>query len=341
MNDKYIVYYPYDGKNAYIKNMKRCWGRIYKVIPLSCAENNIYVLRHTKAIVLNWVEGGFLDSGKKRQLFLYKRLGIKIIWVFHNRIPHACIDDADNEAKARKDMRFLAGISSAILLHSRHSRIYAEEYTNTLSKIFYVPHVDYTRQYRWTDERVNDENQEFTFVFQGAIAPYKNIELLIRVFKDLDMERCRLHIAGKPCNREYGERIEKLCRDSRIRIRLEYLLEYDVGEELRRGDVVVLPYDLRSSMNSGAMLNAFTNKRTVIVSNNAMAQDYENEDFLYIYGYKDEEEHYQHLKAAMRQAYLNGKSDNRKKGERAYQYTRMHNDDNAVVQRLSEILKSI
>ena len=41
MEKKYIIYSPFIGTNAYIENMKRCWGSIYKVISPETAEKNI------------------------------------------------------------------------------------------------------------------------------------------------------------------------------------------------------------------------------------------------------------------------------------------------------------
>lgn len=341
MRRKYIIFYPYGGINSYVENMKRCWGRLYQVIPMSSAENNFFVLRQTRAIILNWYEG-CLDAGKKRNLMLYKFFGIKIIWVFHNRIPHASVGDTAAITAAKENMRFLARISDAVIIHSRHSKTYLKEYTDRPDKIFYVPHVNYRKQYKWAYEKETKEEEcVFRFVFQGAVAPYKNMELLIRVFKELNMPHCQLHIVGKPCSEEYARKIRKLSEGAAIRTRFEYLSNSDVGMEIRSGDVVILPYDLRSSMNSGAMLTAFTNRRTVIISENAMAQDYRNKDFLYVYHYAAEKEHYQKLKSVMWQAYCNGKKINREMGERAYEYTEKHNSDEVVIHGIMDILNSI
>lgn len=341
MHKKYIIYFPFNSANSYIENMKRCWESMYRVIPISSAESNIFVLFNTKAIVLNWVEGE-LDNRKKIKLILYKLLGIKIIWVFHNRLPHAAIENLSMAETANKNMHFLATISDAILLHSKNSRIYLEEYTCKQNKIFYVPHVNYMKQYRWVCDynSINDCN-DFIFVFQGAILPYKNIELLIYVFKELQLPHCQLYISGISSNKEYTLKIQQLSQSAKIKIQLGYLSDYAVGEIVRQADVVILPYDIRSSMNSGAMLTAFTNKRTVIVSNNAMAQDYKNKDFLYIYDYSSPTDHYEQLKQMMKQAYNNGKSVNRKMGERAYEYIKKHNSDAIVIQKLKNVMEYI
>lgn len=336
---KYMIYEPYEGTNAYLENMKRCWESKYKVIPHASAEDNLYVLLRTKAIVLNWVESN-LNKKKKKQLWFYKLLGIKIIWVFHNRIPHECIDNEQQAKTAKKNLRFMAGISDAVILHSRNSRKFLLEYTNDSKKFFYVPHPDYIRQCRWGRD-VQGENECFTFVFQGAIFPYKNIELLIKVFKDLMLPDCKLHIAGKAYDEMYEKKIRALCQGANICLTLEYLSDSAVGEVIRKANVAVLPYDLRSSMNSGTMLNVFSNRRTVIVSNNAMAQDYKGKDFLYIYDYASRQDHYEQLKKAMKAAYENGIAVNRKMGEKAYKYTRKYNGDKAIIHTLEQVMDAI
>ena len=69
MHEDYIIYDPFLGLNAYIENMKKCWGKLYKVISPAMAEDNILVLLNTKAVVLNWIEYN-LDNEKIKQVLL-------------------------------------------------------------------------------------------------------------------------------------------------------------------------------------------------------------------------------------------------------------------------------
>lgn len=338
MHKEYIIYDPFLGLNAYIENMKKCWGELYRVVSPSGAEDNICMLLNTKAIVLNWIEYD-LSRNKMRRLIWYKTLGIKIIWVFHNRIPHDSSENAREIDKIRKKMAFIAKISDVIILHSHSSLRYLKEYTVNGDKAFYIPHVDYMRQVQWARDLQRGNQDDFRFVFQGTISPYKNIELLVKVFQDLNLSNCQLHIIGRPCSAEYAEKISRLSAGSEIYLKLECISDYAVGQEIQKGDVMVLPYDLRSSMNSGAMIAAFSNKRTVIVSANAMAQDLIDEDFLYVYDYLNQSDHYHRLKAAMKQAYENGMAVNREKGEKAFEYIRTHNSEEVVVNSLKKMIK--
>ena len=338
MHEDYIIYDPFLGLNAYIENMKKCWGKLYKVISPAMAEDNILVLLNTKAVVLNWIEYN-LDNEKIKQLLWYKLLGIKIIWVFHNRMPHDSGGTAQELKEIRKKMRFIARVSDVIILHSYSSAKYLKEYLSKTDKKFYVPHVDYMRQIKWAKGNQYEEEGAFKFVFQGTVSPYKNIELLIKVFRDLDLPNCQLHIIGKPCSAEYAKKINEISLGAEIRLRWECLSDYAVCQEIQKGDVMVLPYDLKSSMNSGAMIAAFSNKRTVIVSANAMAQDFKGQDFLYIYDYSGREDHYHRLKTVMKAVYENGVAVNREKGEKAFEFIRRHNSEEVVVKRLRKMVK--
>lgn len=339
MNKLYMIFEPFHGQNAYIENMKKCWEHFYTVISYKQAENNLYLLLNTKIIVLNWIENE-LTQKNKMELMKYKLMGIKIIWVYHNRMPHSTVTEFGKIERSRKNIDFMAKISDMIIIHSRNSYKYLIEHIHQ-KKVFFVPHIDYESQYKWiTDEFVNFKNT-FRFVFQGQIAPYKNIELLVQVFVELELKNCQLCIAGKPINEEYGKKISDLCQDENVFLRPEFLSDREVGEEIRKGDVLVLPYDLRSSMNSGAMISAFSNKRTVIVSNNAMAQDYKEKKFLYVYDYLNERDHCEQLKKAMQHAYDNGVALNREMGQKAYEFTRAHNSEAAVVNSLKRIVASL
>nr|WP_300841152.1 glycosyltransferase [uncultured Acetatifactor sp.] len=338
MHKEYIIYDPFWGLNAYIENMKKCWGELYKVVSFSYVEDNICMLLNTKAIILNWIECD-LSRKKMKQLVWFKMLGIKIIWVFHNRIPHDSSDNIREIEKTRKKMGFIAKISDVIILHSYSSWRYLKEYTVNGDKAFYIPHVDYMRQVQWARDVQRGDQDDFKFVFQGAISPYKNLELLVKVFRELNLPNCQLHIIGKPCSTEYAEKISRLSVGAKIYLKWEWISDYAVGQEIQKGDVMVLPYDLKSSMNSGAMIAAFSNKRTVIVCANAMAQDFREEDFLYIYDYSNQESHYCQLKAAMKLAYENGVAVNRAKGEKAFEYIRRHNSEEIVVKRLKKMVK--
>ena len=63
-------------------------------------------------------------------------------------------------------------------------------------------------------------------------------------------------------------------------------------------DVLVLPYNVESGMNSGVMLMAFSYKTTVIVSDIAMADEYDD-NLIYKYSYDDKASHIENLAKKM------------------------------------------
>ena len=69
-------------------------------------------------------------------------------------------------------------------------------------------------------------------------------------------------------------------------------------------------------MNSGVMIQSFSNARTVIAPNICMARDLIKEKFFYMY--KD------NLYEVMKRAYCNGREENRKMGKRAFDYMQIN-----------------
>ena len=72
-----------------------------------------------------------------------------------------------------------------------------------------------------------------------------------------------------------------------------------------------------------------------------MAQDYEKEDFLYVYDYVDIEDHCQELKLMLKRAFENGVEKNRDMGKRAYLYTKKNNSEVMVVDRLKRVIDNL
>lgn len=43
MHKEYIIYDPFWGLNAYIENMKKCWGELYKVVSFSYVDVDFFI----------------------------------------------------------------------------------------------------------------------------------------------------------------------------------------------------------------------------------------------------------------------------------------------------------
>jgi hypothetical protein len=99
----------------------------------------------------------------------------------------------------------------------------------------------------------------------------------------------------------------------------------------------VFPYDKKSSLNSGAMLMAFSYGKTVMVTDIAMADDF-NENMIYKYRYSSEIEHIEVLKTIMENIIASGKSKLEIQGRCLYEYVFEHCSRDIVKHELYSIV---
>lgn len=334
-----VVYIPYgirgDKSNEYIFNMIEMLKKEYKVSGDLAEPGDIFSRFRTKAVFLNWVEAN-LDARMKLQLSLYKMSGTKLVWVFHNKMPH----DADSgDKQAKKNMEWLADRADYIVLHSKSSARYIPHNKSNSGKKIYIPHPIYEKRMsgeqmaKLRSEYKIDKN-DFVFTMFGMIRRYKHYEDGIKAFKTLAPARAKLILAGRCMDLRYASYLKKLCGDSEnIILDLRYIPDVTLDAIIGISDVIVIPYVNDSSMNSGVMMQAFSNGKTVIVPDICMARDFAPQGFFY--GYKSK------LETAMLRAYKNGKAINRNLGHQAYEYVTKHNSEEVVSNRLRIMLDGV
>lgn len=340
MEKNIVVVIPTPGtdtrNNLFISNLFDILSDQYDIVGIEQVSNDISKIRKVKAIILNWTES-FLSNSIRRNLILYKIMGVKICWVFHNRIPH----DSANKNEI-KNMKWLADFSDYIIVLSKASKEYLPHVKRNVKKSIYIPHINYIDKYPIYKRDIRKENNiaedEFMFSFIGALRPYKNIEIVIQAFKELSLKNARLLIAGGEGRKNYISKLQKLCNGERnIILDAGFISNGEMEVYLRASDVLTLPYNKVSSMNSGAMIMAFSYGRTVIVSEIAMAKDLKEEKFLFVYDYADETENLKRMKDKMLEAYQIGQEGIRMMGEKAYLYVKENNSKEKVWEGLKEI----
>lgn len=330
-----IAFYPYgpeDEKNCYIKNIKTILSERGRLQPFVHGVKTIPVMLKSRCIFLNWFENK-LTTADKFTLLLARLLRKKIIWTFHNVLPHG-----GENATGKKNLYFMCRVSTDIILLSRASRTelsrLADGSAGVLKKAVYIPHINYCNNYLPGTRGAADRPEgTFVFLYFGNIRPYKNLEMLIHTFHDFGDRNAMLVIAGNPMDAQYAKKIRALCAgNEHICLDFQYIPDSKVFDYMQTADVVILPYDKRSSLNSGAMIAAFSCKKPVIVPDIAMARDYQEKEYVYQYHYRCSKEHEAALKDAMLRAYEAGKDKNLALGEAAYQDVMLFNSM-AVIQK--------
>lgn len=325
-------------KTTYIGMINAMLETECHVVSYKDAKKRLYPLSSINSIYLNWIENK-LDQTDKDFLNEAKQNGIKIVWVFHNKIPHS----SKTVDKDIENIKFLMKIADKICILSNGSIQFLKEYDSDLDekKVELLPHQDFVGMFgNLGKSRVKEMIGDADLVFScfGRIAFYKNLEVMIKAFNKFNRnKKCKLLIAGRPVDHEYVACLEKLASNENIIFIPEYIPASMMGTYLEYSDILILPYDVRSSMNSSAMIMAFSYKRTVITSNISMASEFDK-NLIYEYSYDSEEEHINQLQLQMEKVYSVGKYKLRENGEKIFNYLLSNNSKESIRKKLLSIV---
>lgn len=206
-------------------------------------------------------------------LFVRYILQIKIVWSFHNILPH----DLPFPKIHFCSQKFLIKHCYLVRVFSETCKsIISEKYGYPKHKIKIIPEGsfdtyypnDITKQQARNDLGI-PENSSVLLYF-GLIKPYKGIIELIEVFNKIKASKCYLVIAGKVMDPEYGKKIEHLCNES-ILIFDEFIPKNEVQTYFQAGDIVVLPF--KKIENSGSVILAMGFSKPIVTLRSGAVED--------------------------------------------------------------------
>ena len=119
-----------------------------------------------------------------------------------------------------------------------------------------------------------------------------------------------------------------------------FLPDEDVGACINRHSILVLPYSLESSLNSGTIFLAFSYKRTVISPLIGTLKEFGDADFFYAYDYTNYQEHKRNLKDTINQAIKDWQANQTvfiEKGLKAYYRVKEENS----FEKITELYKGL
>lgn len=352
MKNKKIIsfYFPlHNPTNQYTQNVQNIIkNEGIEVIPLRLY---IYPLKdffRCKIFNFNWIENCMEQNTETeikaklkylRMVIFFASLKIlrkKIVWTLHNKISH---DSVHIEYK-NKLMRNLAKRADAVVVHCSESIPVLRNLNPKISlkKVHLINHPNYISNYQTKEhkdyrEKLGISKDDVVFMFIGQIKRYKNIEVLIEAFSSLNLQDAKLLIAGRGAG-DYLEEIKKLIAENEnIVLYPEFIEDDEMKGFYGASDIVVLPYDIEGSLNSGSVYMSFSLHRTVICSEIGTMKQLKDKTFSYSYSYESKDEHVKNLAACMQKAY----SDNqinvnalREKGEQAFAYVSSEHSDKSI-----------
>ena len=322
----------------------------YRVHPLYGFFSSLRHFRSIKLVHLNWFEN--LDDSSYAKMmtsFFRKSLVLsvirmsnkKLVWTMHNRVSHEKNSGRLSQILTDK----LVKHADAIIIHCEQSRdLLLAKYPSIGSKIHYLTHPDFIGSYGPIQEE-KEPKAQLRLLFLGAIKPYKNIELLINVAGQFG-SKLELTIAGNPNSTEYRKRLSNLAgKYPNIILRLEFIPDSEIPKLIGDCDLLVLPYDLNSSLNSGTVILAFSYQKSVICPEIGTLMDmHEMKENFLSYTYQSDEDHVSKLKKMIETAYQKKRADPevfQKMGGKMYMHIKQNYAKNMVADKLKQVYQSV
>ncbi len=307
------------------------------------------------AVFLNWSENIYAENNiaflfrilkRKIVILAYKLKSTKIVIYFHNHIPHDT--PTKRQEMVLKYMKWLYKKADYIIILSKESKKYLFDFVErdvVERKTRYIPHPNYIDVYSKNDKKLRkDPEDKFRLLFIGQVRPYKNIELILELARNSKDKDICFTIMGKCSDRNYERELINLASElENIHLELKFVEDDQIDQIIREQDALVLPYDIKSSLNSGTVILAFSNARTVICPEIPTVDDF-NKDNIYYYNYSSPKEHKTELQRRVLQAYNDWKTNPEKyykKGLELFNEVQDKNSSSRIKDLYSELLKEI
>ncbi len=348
-----IIFNPSENReNQYISILVQ--GMEEKGFEVSSLDDFLSSSSHFQSIRLvhlNWFEN--LDEGSNATMWksffrkisavlLIKGGGKKLVWTMHNRLSH------------EKGSGILSGVLVKLLLKSVDTivvhcsateAILRGQKLNYSGKILNIPHPHFIGTYGPGLKVSTGSSEVLKLLFLGAVKPYKNLELLIRVCREFG-DAVQLTIAGKASSKDYADELHQLAEgNTSIQLELGFVEDRRIPELIGASDLLALPYDLRSSLNSGTVILAFSYARTVICPKIGTIDELgEQQGEVFTYSYISESEHEVKLREAIAGACEEKRQDPAallEKGRKMKEYVRRENDPDIAIERLDRLYRKL
>ena len=269
-----------------------------------------------KLLHLNWFEN--LDDSSTASMWksYFRKLVVlaavkiwkkKLVWTMHNRLSHEKKSGKLSRALTQK----IVSQADVIVIHSAVSKeILRSQYPTIRAKIVHIPHPDFVNVYgAIIPDKGGNRSSKLKLLFIGAIKPYKNIELLIAMANQFS-EEIHLTIAGNPNTEAYRSELLDLAQGSKnISLDLKFIPDEELPSYIHATDLLILPYSLESSLNSGTVILAFSYGRTVICPRIGTIDDLNAGENVLDYTYTSEAQHAEALNEEVQKAVTLWKTD--------------------------------
>lgn len=299
--------------------------------------------RQADVVHFNWFDNIDSSTFIKTILRLIKRIliikilkfrGVKIVTTVHNRLPH----NTRYKFLSFLFLKILYRNADVITVLTNSTRDVLREqlgdkfYNRIENKIVFIPHPNYIGAYPQSTKQLiggTREKNRMRFLFLGAVKPYKNIELILEVAKYFSQNKFNAEfvIAGNG-KKEYLNLLKSHYSNMENVVFIDkFIANEEIDGLVKEADIFILPYDKKSSLNSGTCYLAFSYKKNVICPDISTIIDIGKEK-CYAYSYETERNHLEQLLSMSIKAYEDFTKDKAlfiKKGEDLFDLVAQNN----------------
>ena len=219
---------------------------------------------HYDVLHIHWPE--FLIRGASRRdallssfriarlLRTLRRNEIGVVRTLHNLIPH----ESSHPLERWLSLALDACVHKYIALNP------VTDVTQLDAEV--ILHGDYVERFAAHPRSARVQGRLLYF---GLVRPYKGLDILISVFRQIANRDLSLSIVGRPCSEPMRRLVEvATAQDHRLRSRLEFVPDAALVAEVTAAQLVVLPF--RETHNSGSILVALSLGRPVLTRDTAV-----------------------------------------------------------------------
>lgn len=318
-----VLFYPFvTSANAVMDNIKdgiRNQG--FNLISLEEWREN----PHACNVILNWFEEfhgtsqlrGLMQYAKKTALLkMFVKKNCSIITLVHNKIPHDRARPwiAGYTLSMRRRLFSVAdhivvlSDTTIDVVNSQMSGNMREFVSNKITKIplpNYQGHLEVEKGFSIRGE-CGIPGQDFVALFFGQIRKYKNIELIIetaKTFAAAGKDDIHFVVAGICPDPGYLEELSQAVEGmNNLSFVPGFLEERRLNSMISDSDLMILPYNKESSLNSSSCYLAFSLGKTVVCPEIGTVGEFPP-GLIFSYDYASDSEHLDRFTDAVERAY--------------------------------------
>ena len=204
--------------------------------------------------------------------------GKKIVWILHNKHPHA--------PKHPKITKFLSALiarySTLIITPATEGvELVEKNYPREAHKVHFLNHPTKNRL-----TEIPSENSKFDLLIWGQIAKYKGVFEFVSYIKEHNITDLNICIVGTCSPPSLFEELQKEVPSNIVAIHQSPSFE-ELGNYIAKSNFVLIPYHATSILSSGIMMDSLSFGAKVIGPATGAFKDYERDSRLAVYTFSD------------------------------------------------------